>query len=607
MRAHLFANLRLGGKLVLLGAVFVVGFVCLGGYALYMTSTIKVNGPLYRQVVEQKELAADVLPPTEFLIEAYLTTLQLRDARSPAEVDGLGLKVQALQSDFEARHVYWSGRLPESPIRTTMIEEAYEPAERYFQVLESQFIPAVRAGDRQAAAALLDSTLTPLYERHRTSTEKVAQMANDESQRIEGRAAAMESRFMLLLFAVAAVVLAAALVLCVIIAAAITRPLNRSVALALRIADGDLTDSLSIPRKDEIGRLGRALNDMSVRLSETVAAVQLNAERVASATRRISESARTLAEGAQSQASTLQETSAAVEELSASMERVSEHARAQAAAVGQGAASMALVQESIKEVARTLGEISDLASQSVDKSEEGAQAVGEVVAGIQRVAGSSEKIGGIVGVIADIADQTNLLALNAAIEAARAGEHGRGFAVVADEVGKLAERSSASTKEIATLIKESILGVSQEVEIANGSQEAMKQIRIYARKVQEMIATLSGSMSRQMAASSELARALSSIDEMSQSISLATGEQDASARQVSAAVENVNGLTQAAAAAADRMSAATADLSGMAEALQQRVAQFKIRARARTAAPARADALAAGASTAADAKARALP
>ena len=106
----------------------------------------------------------------------------------------------------------------------------------------------------------------------------------------------------------------------------------------------------------------------------------------------------------------------------------------------------------------------------------------------------------------------------------------------------------------------------------------MKQIRTYSQKVQEMIGELSGSMSRQTAASRDLAKALVNINQMSQNISAATEEQNTSARQVSSAVENVNEVTQAAASAAEEMSAATEELTSMAQELQRRVAQFKIRA-----------------------------
>jgi len=244
--------------------------------------------------------------------------------------------------------------------------------------------------------------------------------------------------------------------------------------------------------------------------------------------------------------------------------------------VEQGSSSMQQVHQSIEEVSKNLAEIAALAGRSVENALEGAKAVTEVVEGINLIAGSSEKIGGIVNVISDIADQTNLLALNASIEAARAGEHGRGFAVVADEVSKLADRSSSSTKEIESLIKESVKNVSKGVETAKGSQLAMEQIRAASQKVKEMIAGLSESMQQQVGAVKELSKALANVSEMSQSISAAAEEQTTNAKQVSAAVENVNEVTQSAASAAEEMSSATEQLASMAQQLQKMTSQFRI-------------------------------
>ncbi len=383
-----------------------------------------------------------------------------------------------------------------------------------------------------------------------------------------------------------AVALAAGPLLAILIAVSfaisITRPLARGIALAELVAAGDLGQDIKVDRKDEIGKLARALSGMVERLRLMVARIQEEADLVASSTEEINSAIVRIAEGAQSQASSLDETSASAGHLAASVVQVAQAAHSQAAAVTQGSVTMARVQRAIEDVSKNFDQIVGLADQSMTKAAEGSEAVHLVTGGMRQIADSSEMIGGIVDVISDIADQTNLLALNASIEAARAGDHGRGFAVVADEVRKLAERSSKSTKEIEQLMKVSTDSVARGVETAGNSQLAMDHIRSASQKVREMVSAVSVSMAEQVLAVKELSQVLRNIGAMSKSISAATEQQTEKARHVSGAVEDANQITHSAALSAQEISGAVSQLSELAQGLQAIAGQFKVEGESNT-------------------------
>lgn len=482
---------------------------------------------------------------------------------------------------------------------SSILQKALEPFAQLQQKVDALTAITVQESNRQSLKAILDSgadyvascnqvltdlaTMAQLNKDRGAAAQAVLDAAKATSiaglKEADDITTLTEARLLSADMTLIVGLLIAALIgiaIAVAITRAITRPLSKGVAFAQLVAAGDFTRQLDIRQNDEVGVLAAALNGMSAKLQAMVAGVQDSADQVASSAEQITASAQKLSEGAQSQASTLEETGASIEELTASVDQVAGHAQSQAAAVAQGSTSMTQVQKSMEQVSTNLNEIANLARNSVENAADGARAVQHVVEGISLIATSSEKIGGIVTVISDIADQTNLLALNAAIEAARAGEHGRGFAVVADEVSKLADRSASSTKEIEGLIRESVKNVNEGVQTAVGSQKAMEQIRAASQQVNDMISSLSDSMSQQVAATHQLAAALGSVSEMSQSISAATEEQTTNARQVSRAVENVNEITQGAAAAAEQMSAATEQLAGMAQELQRLMSQFRI-------------------------------
>ncbi|PNA04151.1 methyl-accepting chemotaxis protein [Pseudomonas sp. FW305-BF6] len=333
-----------------------------------------------------------------------------------------------------------------------------------------------------------------------------------------------------------------------IITRQITRPLQETMAVVDRIASGDLSQNVIVTRRDELGVLQQGIARMGVTLRDLISGIRDGVTQIASA----------------------------AEELSAVTEQTSAGVNSQKVETDQVATAMHEMTATVQEVARNAEEASQAAAAADGEAREGDKVVNEAIAQIERLASEvvrsteamsvlqqeSDKIGSVMDVIKAVAEQTNLLALNAAIEAARAGEAGRGFAVVADEVRGLAQRTQKSTEEIEGLVAGLQNGTQQVAAVMNNSRALTDSSVALTRKAGDSLENIT--------------RTVSNIQSMNQQIAAAAEQQSAVAEEISRSIINVRDVSEQTAAASDETAKSSVELARLGGQLQQMVSHFRV-------------------------------
>ena len=417
-----------------------------------------------------------------------------------------------------------------------------------YRQLETRMRNLSQANRIEELADLLNRDLLTNSEQINKVMNTLLEMNTEQARNANATAANQYSTAFTLVIGLLIAATVLTLICALLLTRSIVKPIEEALQAAEQVADGDLTHTIRAEGSDEAARLQRAMARMQEKLRDTLHLIAGSSTQLASAAEELNSVTDESARGLQQQNAEIEQAATAVTEMTSAVEEVARNAVSTSEASAEASRSTSdgrdLVLETVSAIERMSGDVQGTAKL------------------ITHLAEQSRDIGKVLDVIRGLADQTNLLALNAAIEAARAGEAGRGFAVVADEVRALAHRTQQSTSEIERMIGSIQGGTGQAVESMRTSTERAESTLNIARGAGLALDTI--------------ATAVAHINERNLVIASAAEEQAQVAREVDRNLVNINDLSVQSATGAHQTSAASAELSRLAVDLSSLVARFRV-------------------------------
>lgn len=530
-------SLTIKARLWLLAIIFASGFALFAFFSYVAMSAIKINGALYHEIVQTKDLIADILPPPEYIIETRLVSLEMLQTKNTEELSSLIKTIDRLKGEYETRHKFWEENLHDDKIRPLIVEKAYKPGLKYYEILEKKYIPAVQSGNLEYASTLASGELKEAYFEHRKAIDEIVVLSNEYALNNEKNATALLQSETVKLLVLFLVIFISVIFLVYRSIHIILKKINAMSKLATELHNGNLTHRIIVDGKDEISLAAININESLDNMQRVMQGIKHVSHQNGNTAAELSAVSLDIGKRIEKNAN---EIVANQYELS-NVEKIIESTTEQ---------SMNMVKEIENANIMLQAAKSKIVSMDDDiqRSSEAESALAE---DLERLSQEAAQVQSILTMIGDIADQTNLLALNAAIEAARAGEHGRGFAVVADEVRKLAERTQKSLVEINSTIQIILQSINDAGEKMGINAKSIKATSESSKAVQETITDTVDTMSRAKekvettAKESERAKvAINNLSALFQEINISSSSNAVSVEQIAATSHNLDQMSE---------------------------------------------------------------
>jgi len=560
-------RIRLGVKII---SSFVLILLLLAAVAYFGVSGMLHTNTAYKALISENIPVAtyvwEIRSANLEQVSAVRGYLLYKDEKYPALFNELDTKLTTIENEV-------SGLLTTEKSKQFLKDVAQTNAE--YVAICTQIIELHRNGDYDSAMALTTEAKTKVDKMRELTSEWIAWVEQDNLSIVKDTERFMKGKLNWTL-AISILALLGSIAIGTLLTLMISRPVIKLTEVSQKVAEGDLTQELpKFKSKDEIGDLAQSYSVMLKNLHSIITKVDSTAQQLASSSQQLSASSQEMASTTEEVANTINELAQGSNSQAAESESASAAINTISRNIEQVAAKMETVASSSEKTLLIANDGLVKSNQAINKINEVKKVITENANAINVLGHESEKIGQIVDVIKAISDQTNLLALNAAIEAARAGEHGKGFAVVADEVRKLAEQSAASAMQISGLISGIKNQINLSVDYINNGIEEVEEGVITVNQSGASFTSIVGEMQAVVEQINEANESSQMIAKRSIEVVQSIENIAAISEETAASTEEISASTEEQTSAMQEIAASAQELSILANDLQSTIVKFK--------------------------------